>query len=73
MNDAVPSHRLLLDHYLDDVLNHPPSYIINTQNPLALWAFPLETPAIRQRVVDIQAHLRVETHIGKWTIYAWVP
>lgn len=60
--------------FLDSIVNERPRLIIDTQNPKTpMYDFPIQTPAIEQRLKWLQCHYHPVGTMRSWTIYKYRP
>ncbi len=71
------SEKMIMD-FLDDIIHNNPRLIIDTRNPeTPIFDFPIQTEAIKERILDIQQHYRAIKNIemqntDTWTVYEYV-
>lgn len=67
------SDEALILEFLDGIARARPRLILDSDEALTpLYEFPVQTPAIEQRIGELQRLYRVRERLGSWTVYEYV-
>lgn len=67
------TNEIIIEEFLDAILQAQPRLIIDTQNPATpILDFPIKTEVLQDKIEAVQATYRFKQDIGTWSVYEHV-